>query len=314
MSAVCPLRHVGRCLLLLLVLLPGMLLAESVLAQSLEPRRWSHLPVNANFLGVGAGYSSGDVFVDPALRIEDGEVDLMFFGVTYIRSFEMLGRTARLEGSLPYANARWEGLLNGEPASTRRSGFVDPSIRFSINLVGSPALQGKAFREYRAASTRNTIIGAAIDLTIPMGEYDPTRLINLGNNRYVLRPQLGVLHQRGNWEFETTGSVLLYGENREFFRGQERKQDPLWFVQGHVIRRLERGKWLGMSAGFGFGGENTIGGEKKDDEGRVGFFAMSYGFPVGPAQSLKFTLASSETHTAKGTDLLTLLMAWSTAF
>ena len=45
-------------------------------AQDIEPRRWSHLPLDTNFLGVGYAYTSGDIFLNPVLQIEDGEFDL----------------------------------------------------------------------------------------------------------------------------------------------------------------------------------------------------------------------------------------------
>jgi hypothetical protein len=34
---------------------------------------------------------------------------------------------------------------------------------------------------------------------LPTGEYFDDRLINLGTNRFMFRPQIGVQHQRRNW-------------------------------------------------------------------------------------------------------------------
>ena len=51
-------------------------LALPCLAQDIEPRRWSHLPIGANFAGAAYGYSSGDITFNPVLRIEDGQFDL----------------------------------------------------------------------------------------------------------------------------------------------------------------------------------------------------------------------------------------------
>ena len=290
------------------------LYASTALAQSLEPRRWTHLPVDANFIGVAAGYSRGDILFDPALQIEDAGVDLNFSGISYIRSHAFFGRTARIEVTLPYAIGHWEGLLNQQPASVRRHGFPDPSVRWSINLLGSPALKGREFAAYRAANPVRTVLGVAVDVTLPLGEYRADRLINLGGNRYVLRPQIGILHSRHQWEFEATGSVFLFGDNDEFFSGTVRQQDPLWFVQGHVIYSFRPGVWAGLSSGYGYGGDNTISGVDKDDDGRVSFWAASFGLPLGPRQNIKFSYARSQTNTRVGSDLDTLLAAWSMAF
>ncbi len=300
----------GKILLLLLVTayLPA------ALAQSLEPRRWTHLPVDANFIGAGTGYSRGDILFDPALQIEDARMDLYFTSISYIRSHSFFGKTVRIEASLPYAMGQWAGLLNQQPASVRRHGFSDPSVRWSVNLLGSPALKGREFAAFRAANPVRTVLGAAVDVTLPLGEYRADRLINLGGNRYVLRPQVGILHSRHQWEFEATASVFVFGDNREFFGGTVRQQDPLWFVQGHVIYSFRPGVWAGVSSGYGYGGDNTINGVDKDDDGRVSFWAASFGMPLGPRQNIKFSYARSQTNTRVGSDLDTLLVAWSMAF
>lgn len=299
---------------LLLILLMFSIHPGDVQAQSLEPRRWTHLPIDSNFLGVGAGYSSGDILFDPALQIEDGTMDLYFTGVSYIRSFAVLGKTARLEATLPYATGSWEGLLGGEPASIRRHGFSDPSVRFSVNLLGSPALKGKEFAAFRTARPVRTLLGVAVDLTLPLGEYRADRLINLGSNRYVLRPQIGVLHQHRNWEFEATGSVFLFGDNKEFFTGVLREQEPLWFIQGHAIYNFRPGVWAGLSSGYGYGGDNTINGVNKEDDGRVSFWAASFGMPLSMRQSIKLSYAVSHTNTRVGSDLSSILGSWSMMF
>jgi hypothetical protein len=59
-----------------LCLLGLLLVALPCHAQDIEPRRWSHLPLDTNFLGVGYAYTSGDIFLNPVLQIEDGKCDL----------------------------------------------------------------------------------------------------------------------------------------------------------------------------------------------------------------------------------------------
>jgi hypothetical protein len=298
---------------ILLLLFASLYLGDAG-AQSLEPRRWTHLPIDSNFIGVGMGYSKGDILFDPALQIEDAQMDLYFGAVSYIRSFGLWGKMARIEATLPYAMGHWDGLLNGQPATVRRHGFADPSMRFSINLLGSPALKGKEFASYRAANPVRTSLGVALDVTFPWGEYRPDRLINLGSNRYILRPQIGVLHQQNAWEFETTLSAFLFEDNSEFFGGTTREQEPLWFIQGHAIYNFRPGAWAGLSAGYGYDGDNVINDVDKNDDGRVSFWALNFGMPLSPTQSVKFSYAISQTNTSVGTDLETILAAWSMMF
>ena len=300
--------RVGGCLTVALLLA---IACQAARAQDLEPRRWSHLPANLNVLGMSAGVSELDIFFDPALRIEDGAADVYGGGVGYVRSFGLFGKSARFDLTLPYAAGRWEGLLDGAPASVRRRGFLDPRLRFSINLLGAPALAGREYLEFRRRNPVNTTVGAALEVTLPYGDYNETKLINLGNNRLTVRPQVGVLHQRNRWQFELTGSVFLYGDNDEFWDGNRRAQDPLWFAQAHVIYAFRPGWWASLSGGYAFGGEQAINGEAKNDDRRSAYGALSLGVPLSRRQSLKITYVLSRTHVATGLDSGNLLLGWS---
>lgn len=280
-------------------------------AQDLEPRRWTHLPVGLNVLGVGGGWTEGDILFDPVLLIEDATYDLSVAGFGYSRAYDLFGKTARLDARLPYIMGRWEGLVDGAYTSVRRHGLGDPSLRFSVNLIGAPALKGREYMAYRQQNPINTTVGAAVSVIMPFGEYNSDRLINLGNNRWVVRPQIGVLHQREKWQFELTGSVFLYQTNDEFWQGRELKQDPLWFVQGHVIRAFDKGWWASVSGGFAHGGRSTVNGVAKGNDSRTSYIALSLGMPISQNQSVKLTYLASDTHISLGQNFDALLFGWS---
>lgn len=283
-------------------------------AQDIEPRRWTHLPTGLNIVGAGLGATDGDIFFDPVLRIEDATVELYTTGASYIRSFEWLGRSSRIDVSQGYGYGRWEGLLDGEYVSLRRHGLLDPRIRFSMSLWGAPPLRGQAYLDYRDENPVTTTVGAAVSLTLPLGEYFPDRLINLGQNRYVLRTQLGVLHQRGPWQFELTGTISLYGDNDDFYGGATRAQDPMGFLQGHVIRALARGAWVSVSGGYSHGGTSTINGVSKQDDQRTRYFAASLGMSLGRQQSIRLSYVKAETNVLVGSNSDSLLFSWSTSW
>lgn len=295
----------------LLILLSALIFAPSCLAQDLEPRRWTHLPVGLNVMGVGVSKSSGDILLDPVLRAEDVTYDLYATGISYVRSFGLAGQTARVDIIVPYASGRWEGLVDGVYTSVRRHGLADARVRFSMNLYGAPALKGSEFQEYRARNQTHTTIGAAVALRIPTGEYNNQRLINLGSNRWIVRPQLGVLHQRKKWQFELTGSVLIFSDNDDFWQGTERKQDPLWFLQGHLIYSFKPGLWASLSAGFAHGGRSTIEDIPKLDDSRSPYMAASVGTAIGRKQGLKLSYIRTRTNTSFGTDRDIFALGWS---
>ena len=80
--------------------------ATTAFAQELEPRRWSHLPIGANFGGGGYAHTSADVSFDPVLRLDDVQLGMESFPLKYIRSFEFLGKSARAEVWQAYQHAR----------------------------------------------------------------------------------------------------------------------------------------------------------------------------------------------------------------
>ena len=283
----------------------------SAQAQDLEPRRWSHLPVGLNVMGVGLASSSGDILFDPVLLIKDASYSFTATGLSYVRAFDLFGKTGRVDVVAPVIKGRWKGILNGEEAVANRQGLSDPWVRFSVNLYGAPALKGKEFMQYRAKNQTNTTIGAGFSIVVPLGEYSQERLINLGNNRWVVRPQLGILHQRTHWQFEVTGSVFLYQTNNEFWKGSVRKQDPLWFIQSHAIYNINPRWWTSLSLGYVHGGRSTVNGTPKLDDSRTSFMAASLGFNINRSQGLKISYLRSRTNTSLGKDTDTFSVGWS---
>src|SRR5690606_33762026 len=96
----------------------GALPLGSVCAQDIEPRRWAHLPLGTDIVGLGYIYTKGDLQFDPALRLEDVKVDMHTFVASYNHYFGLFDKTARLDVQLPWQDGDWSGLLDGTPAST----------------------------------------------------------------------------------------------------------------------------------------------------------------------------------------------------
>lgn len=287
-------------------LLLGLLLLSQLTpcgAQDLEPRRWSHLPMGTHMAGGGYAYTSGDIFFNPVLKLEDVEVDLHTVLAKYIQTFELLGKSARIDITQGYQEGHWEGLLDGKFAETDRSGLSDGIIRLSMNLVGAPPLKGQDFGAYRATvAEKETIVGAGLAVQVPTGRYYEDRLINLGGNRFVFRPQLGVVHNRREWSAELTGAVWLFTDNGSFFGGSKLENAPLYAVQAHVVRTFRPGLWLAGGGGFGYGAESRIDDINKDDHKENLLWAITVGYPFSPRMGLRIGYIGGRTQTSVGAD------------
>ena len=295
-----------RLLLLALVVVP------TSYAQELEPRRWAHLPVDTNFLGAGYAYTEGDIALDPVLRIEDAQMEVHTWALRYIRTFKFLTRSARADVSLGYQEGRWSGLVDGVPTSVSRSGLTDSVVRFAVNLYGAPPLKGREYAAYRAGSKDQTIVGAAVAVQLPTGEYMKDKLINLGSNRYTIRPQLGVVHTRRRWTMELTAEAWFFTDNDAFFNGNELEQDPLYTLQGHLTYTFRPGLWASGGAGYGFGAKSTINGVGKDDRRENLAWVLSVGYPLSRRLGIKLSYLGLRTQESVGTDSDTLVGSLST--
>ena len=196
----------------------------------------------------------------------------------------------------------------------QREGLGDPLLRLSLNFIGAPALKGEAFRAYRTSHTTNTIVGAALAVTVPLGQYNKDKLLNLGQNRYVIRPQMGFVHTHGHWSYELTGSINFYTDNNEYWGGKKRQQDPLFLLQTHLIYTFNNRLWTSLSAGYDWGGGSTINGVDKDDDRQDLLFAISTGFPVTKKSNIKLAYIGGRTQENLGSDTDNFALSYSVRF
>lgn len=296
------------------ILIQNFFYCSNTLAQDIEPRRWTPIPLDMQIIGFGYGNISADIEFDPVMRVENAELTLHAIGASYVTSFKIADKLARFDIKLPWANGKWQGLLASQPTELHRVGFLDPVIRVSINLLGSLALKLDKLIPYLRAKHANTILGAAISVTVPLGEYYSDKLINLGQNRYTIRPQIGLVHRQDKWSYELTTSIFIYTNNNDFYGGKRREQKPLYAIQGHVIYSLDAGKWLSVSAGYGIGGQSTIDGVNKKDKRHTLLSAISFGMPISRSQSIKMAYIYQKSNSATGLDSDSFVFAWAKRF
>jgi len=287
------------------------LLAIPSHAQDIEPRRWSHLPIGANFTGTAYAYSTGDILLDPALKIENAQFDLQTIVARYIRSFELLGKSARFDLIQAYQTGIWTGLLNGAPARAEREGLADTMLRFAVNLYGAPPLSGKEFAEYRANADCETIVGMGLVVQLPTGQYFDDKLINLGANRFLFRPQLGVVRNIGKWSGELTTAVTFFTANDAFFNGKRLQQDPVFSADANLIYTFLPGLWLAASVGYGNGGLTVVNGVANSDRQNNLGWGLGLGVPLSRAVGVKLGYTGTRTQANTGSDVDTFSCAFS---
>ena len=280
-------------------------LASPAVAQEIEPRAFSPSPVGVTFVIAAAGRSTGGVLTDPSLPVDNVEAEIDAGAVGVGHSFGLFGRTASAAIVLPYLSGHFTGTLNGEDAEASRSGFADTKMRFSVNLLGNPAMTPAEFAKRQPTTT----LGASLTVSAPTGEYYPARLVNVGTNRWGVKPEIGVSHPVGNWTLEATGGVWLFEDNDEFFGGQHREQDPLASIQAHVGYTFRPRLWVTFNATYYDGGESKINGIARDDRQANSRYGLTLSVPLGRSQSLKLYWSDGAT-TRIGSEFTNYGIAW----
>lgn len=254
-------------------------------AQELEPRAYSPSPVGTNFLILNYTRLTGAVLTDPSLPITDVDADIDIATLGYLRTFGIAGRSASLGILVPFAQADVTGNVFEAAREVRRTGLGDVRIRFAMGLLGSPALTPDEF----ARREPGTSLGASLTVVAPTGEYMPSRLINIGTNRWAVKPEIGISQPIGNWFVEGTAGVWLYTDNKEFFGGQRREQDPLSVLQFHGGYTFRPGLWLAADAGIYSGGQTKLNGVEKQDRQDNTRYGLTLSVPLSRAWSAKLS-------------------------
>ncbi len=266
------------------------LFSETLPAQELEPRALVNVPVGMNFLFLGYGYAQGNILLDPAIPIEDLDSRLHTFVGAYVRAIDVFGLSGKLGVVVPFAAGDWSGLLEGQAASTSRTGFGDPRIRLSVNFLGAPALSASEFRSYSQKWTA----GASLQVTAPLGLYYPDKLINLGSNRWTIRPQLGAATSFGRWTVEAYTGIWFFTRNPDFYGGNLLEQRPLWTAKIHLVRSLSKGIWASADLGYGRGGRSVVQGVARDTRISTFRFGLTLSVPLAPQHALKLYVVSGK--------------------
>ncbi len=104
----------------------------------------------------------------PILRMHTGVL-------AYARTLDVWGKSGKFDVILPYSQLSGSAMFAGQPHERKVTGLQDPLFRFSVNFYGAPALSLKEFADYR----QDLIIGASVQVSAPLGQYDDHKLVNL---------------------------------------------------------------------------------------------------------------------------------------
>ena len=273
------------------------LIAAHVYAGEIEPRAYVNTPVGVNFIIAGYTYSEGGLSTVSSSPIKDAELKIDYGILAYARSLDVWGKSGKIDVVMPYAHLSGNAMVEGELRKRNVSGLTDPRFRFSVNFYGAPALSLQEFANYQ----QDLIIGASIQVSAPLGQYDEEKLVNLGNNRWFIKPDIGISKALGDFVVELSTGAYIFSDNDDFFGGKVLEQEPVYTSQIHVTYNLGRGVWAALSSTYDYGGRTTVDGLRNDDVQKNSRIGGTLAVPLNQKNSIKI-FANTAIETTVGSD------------
>jgi hypothetical protein len=264
--------------------------ANPAAAQELTPRTYWPAPKGVKVAVLGYAYAEGDLLFDPStpLYAVDSEVNVAV--LAYLQTFNLRGRTANFLLELPYQWSTTRGFIEETPEQGSVCGFGDPGVSLTVNLLGAPTMTPQQFQELR--NDPHPILGMSAKVVVPIGRYDPDRLLNVGGNRWAVKAELGgVIPIRPRLLFEIESGVWWLGDDDEFIAGR-REQQPIAGIELHLVRRFKPGFWAALDIDFVYGGRQTIDGQEQTDVQRNSRIGGTLVVPFKGRQAVKLGFAT----------------------
>jgi hypothetical protein len=286
---------------------------QGLRAQDLAPRAYIITPIHWNAVTLTYSFSDGTVLLNSSLPVPDGTALLHVPVFTYFHSLSFFGRSANITASLPYGVGHFQGKFRDNETRIYRSGLLDSSFRFSVNLKGGPAMAPKEYQSWK----QKTILGVSLRIVAPTGQYDPTKLINFGSNRWGFKPEFGFSRRRGHWVLDGYAGVWFFTTNPEYFSHnaffpgtRAQSQKPMGSVEGHFSYDVKQRFWVSLDGNFWYGGRTSLNGVESPNtlqkNSRIGVTAS---VPLSTHQSLKVSY-SNGAYVTFGGDYRITSVAW----
>lgn len=282
-------------------------------AQDLTPRAYIITPLHSNAVTVSGAFYDGNINFNGALPVSDAKGTYFVPIFSYYHSFDFFGRSANVVASLPYAVGNFDGTVAGAGTNLYRSGLVDSVFRLSINLKGGPAMSPREFVKWK----QKLLLAVSLKVIAPTGQYDPTKLINWGTNRWSFKPEFAYSQRFNKLQLDGYAGVWLFTTNSDFwsrniyYEGtRSQSQDPIGSIEAHLSYEAKLRLWVSLDGNYWFGGKTSINGVPnpitEQANSRIG---GTVSLPMGKHQSLKFSY-SNGTYIRYGGNYQNVTAAW----
>src|SRR5271170_3188397 len=278
-------------------------------AQDLAPRAYVITAVHSNAITITWAFYDGGLNFNGTIPVTNATGTYYVSIFSYYHSLNFFGRSANITASLPYGVGTFHGDVSEQARSVYRSGLLDSSFRFSVNLMGGPAMQPKEFAQWK----QKRLLGVSLKMIAPTGQYSGTKLVNWGSNRWAFKPELGYSERWGHWVLDGYAGGWFYTTNPASYAGAVTKpqsESPIGSLEGHLSHDVKPRLWLSLDANFWWGGVTSLSGIQnlatKQTGSRLG---GTVSIPITKHQSIKMSY-SNGTYISFGGNYQSVSVAW----
>jgi len=234
--------------------------------------------------------------LDPSLNVNPGtNFSATMSMVGYAKMLPLGKRSAMVSLIVPMGRITGDVSVNGVLESTTTArGFGDPMLQVSVNVIGPKAIMNiPDMLRYKPGFSVD-LVGS---LAFPLGAYDNTSPVNIGQNRWYGRVGLPIVWQIGSWvpgkrtTLELLPAIWMFSDNTDFM-GATMETKPMYQLEGHLTRDFMERFWGSFDVISYSGGLATIDGVEGSALSNLGM-GGTLGYQVNDNMQLNISYLST---------------------
>jgi hypothetical protein len=257
-----------KCLLMSISLILSLVFAGYAMA--LDPRDAIPAPSGTKVFTTYYSYYSGhDQYVQGERVNDNSNVNstVLMLRPTYYG--EIAGKPWLISAFFPVGDKQVDVPVGNGTVHQGVEGFGDPTLLAAI-------------WPYSNRATKN-FFAFVFYATLPLGEYHNDKTINMGNNVWAFRPEIGWIKGFGDrWWLQLDGGIIYYTDNDDFsVRSLTLERDLQYYGEAHLSYDITPDCWIAGSVYYANGSQSRVKGrdwnlDKQDDW--TGGLSINYRF------------------------------------
>lgn len=255
-------------------------------------RAYHLLPKGTNIISLSAMHQHASRTFDPLEFVQGSVAGANVLTPSYFHSLEVFGNAGAIAVGIPLGSlSATLDTMGGDIKLGADLAQGDMFVAGLLGLVGSPSLAPQDYAQYKPGVRA----GVVTKLFLPTGDYDPSRELNLGSNRWSLQASLPVSYVLADsmldpalTTFELMPVIQIFGDNADPIGSPTvTSQAPLFGLEGHITRNFGPTLWASLDGYYKFGGETSEDGVPAGDAQQSLTLGATLGLVLSPSVTLR---------------------------